>query len=202
MGTPGALSWLQDGTVHLVYGILEEPVRSLEAINTSGLQTGLQRVQLLKPNISVPALPADLQTMEIRAPDILVPGQETTYWCYITKLPEGFSRHHIVMVRAVGAGVCVGGTAPGHVLLPALPPPGGLESCPRACLDPVTSTAWTSCSHTCALVPGHLLTPHLLRLSGPCLATATFTRGLLSSWPHLMGKRLAWVPFPLLQSPS
>lgn len=125
MGTPGALSWLQDGTVHLVYGILEEPVRSLEAINTSGLQTGLQRVQLLKPNISVPALPADLQTMEIRAPDILVPGQETTYWCYITKLPEGFSRHHIVMVRAVGAGVCVGGTAPGHVLLPALPPPWG-----------------------------------------------------------------------------
>uniref|UniRef100_A0A8D1BZA1 Dopamine beta-hydroxylase n=1 Tax=Sus scrofa TaxID=9823 RepID=A0A8D1BZA1_PIG len=93
--------FIEDGTVHLVYGILEEPVRSLEAINASGLQTGLQRVQLLKPNISVPALPADLQTMEIRAPDILVPGQETTYWCYITELPEGFSRHHIVMYEPI-----------------------------------------------------------------------------------------------------
>lgn len=89
--------------MHLVYGILERPFSSLEAINTSLLQTGLQRVQLLKPNVSVPALPSDLRTMDIRAPDVLVPGQETTYWCYITELPQGFPRHHIVMVRAAGA---------------------------------------------------------------------------------------------------
>nr|XP_017517844.2 dopamine beta-hydroxylase [Manis javanica] len=88
---------IEDGTVHLVYGILDEPLRLLEAINTSSLKTGLQRVQLLKPDISVPALPSDLHTMEIRAPDVLIPGQETTYWCYITELPDGFSRHHIVM---------------------------------------------------------------------------------------------------------
>lgn len=92
------VSLLQDGTVHLVYGVLEEPFGSLEAINTSGLQIGLQRVQLLKPNISVPALPSDLHTMEIRAPDVLIPGRKTTYWCHITELPDGFSRHHIVMV--------------------------------------------------------------------------------------------------------
>lgn len=102
-GSPRSLLWglcrLQDGTVHLVYGILEQPLPSLEAINTSGLRTGLQRVQLLKPNISAPPLPADVLTMEIRAPDIVIPGQETTYWCYMTELPEGFSRHHIVMVR-------------------------------------------------------------------------------------------------------
>ncbi|XP_015427857.1 PREDICTED: dopamine beta-hydroxylase [Myotis davidii] len=36
---------IEDGTVHLVYGILEQPFSSLEAINTSGLRTGLQRVQ-------------------------------------------------------------------------------------------------------------------------------------------------------------
>lgn len=106
-GSPGGasgrapdLSPLQDGTVHLVYGILEQPFSSLEAINTSLLQTGLQRVQLLKPNISIPTLPSDLRTMEIRAPHVLVPNQETTYWCYITELPEGFPQHHIVMVRA------------------------------------------------------------------------------------------------------
>lgn len=109
-----ALPW-QDGTVHLVYGILDEPLRLLEAINTSSLKTGLQRVQLLKPDISVPALPSDLHTMEIRAPDVLIPGQETTYWCYITELPDGFSRHHIVMV----GGGC------GQVLSPARPSPRG-----------------------------------------------------------------------------
>ncbi|XP_027472269.1 dopamine beta-hydroxylase [Zalophus californianus] len=92
---------IEDGTVHLVYGILEEPFGSLEAINTSGLQTGLQRVQLLKPNISVPALPSDMHSMEIHTPDILIPGQKTTYWCHITELPDGFSRHHIVMYEPI-----------------------------------------------------------------------------------------------------
>ncbi|XP_037653314.1 dopamine beta-hydroxylase [Choloepus didactylus] len=93
--------FIEDGTVHLVYGLLEEPFPSLEAINTSSLRTGLQRVQLLKPNISVPTLPSDLHTLEIRAPDVLIPGQETTYWCYITELPEEFPRHHIVMYEPI-----------------------------------------------------------------------------------------------------
>ncbi|MXQ94797.1 hypothetical protein E5288_WYG008288 [Bos mutus] len=92
---------IEDGTVHLVYGFLEEPLRSLEAINTSGLRTGLQRVQLLKPSIPQPALPADTRTMEIRAPDVLIPGQQTTYWCYVTELPDGFPRHHIVMYEPI-----------------------------------------------------------------------------------------------------
>ncbi|XP_036276335.2 dopamine beta-hydroxylase isoform X2 [Pipistrellus kuhlii] len=92
---------IEDGTVHLVYGILERPFPSLEAIDTAGLRTGLQRVQLLKPDISVPALPADVQTMEVRAPDVLIPGQETTYWCYMTELPAGFPRHHIVMYEPI-----------------------------------------------------------------------------------------------------
>lgn len=84
----------------MVYGILEEPFRSLEAINSSGLRTGLQRVQLLKPNITFPATPSDTYTMDIHAPDIQIPNQVTTYWCYIHELPEGFPRHHIVKVRA------------------------------------------------------------------------------------------------------
>lgn len=104
MGRGVCVSRLQDGTVHLVYGILEEPFGSLEAINTSALRTGLQRVQLLKPNISVPALPSDMHSMEIHTPDILIPSQRTTYWCHITELPDGFSRHHIVMVPGGEAG--------------------------------------------------------------------------------------------------
>ncbi|XP_032757751.1 dopamine beta-hydroxylase [Rattus rattus] len=92
---------IEDDTVHLVYGILEEPFQSLEAINTSGLHTGLQRVQLLKSEVSTPAMPADVQTMDIRAPDVLIPSTETTYWCYITELPLHFPRRHIIMYEAI-----------------------------------------------------------------------------------------------------
>ncbi|NXA34878.1 DOPO hydroxylase, partial [Eudromia elegans] len=92
---------IEDGTVHLIYGILEQPVRSLHAINTSAIPRGLQRVQLLKPNISAPELPSDTQTMVITAPDVVIPSQETTYWCYMVELPENFPKHHIVMYEPV-----------------------------------------------------------------------------------------------------
>lgn len=92
---------IEDDTVHLVYGILEEPFQSLEAINTSGLHTGLQWVQLLKPEVPTPAMPEDVQTMDIRAPDVLIPDNETTYWCHITELPLHFPRRHIIMYEAI-----------------------------------------------------------------------------------------------------
>lgn len=96
---PVPLLSLQDGTVHLIYGILEKPVHSLQAINISALHRGLQRVQLLKPNISIPQLPSNVETMEITAPDVVIPSQETTYWCYMAELPDGFLKHHIIKVR-------------------------------------------------------------------------------------------------------
>uniref|UniRef100_A0A8B9R7N3 Dopamine beta-hydroxylase n=1 Tax=Anas platyrhynchos TaxID=8839 RepID=A0A8B9R7N3_ANAPL len=89
------------GTVHLIYGILEQPVRSLQAINISAIHRGLQRVQLLKPNITIPELPSDMKTMEITAPGVVIPSQETTYWCYMAELPDGFAKHHIVMYEPV-----------------------------------------------------------------------------------------------------
>ncbi|NWR24846.1 DOPO hydroxylase, partial [Emberiza fucata] len=92
---------IEDGTVHLIYGILEKPVHSLQAINVSALHGGLQRVQLLKPNISIPQLPRDMKSMEITAPDVVIPSQETTYWCYMAELPEGFPKHHIIMYEPV-----------------------------------------------------------------------------------------------------
>lgn len=90
---------LQDGTVHLIYGILENPVHSLHAINISTMYRGLQRVQLLKPDITIPVLPRDVKIMEITTPSIVIPSQETTYWCYIRELPDNFTKHHIIMVR-------------------------------------------------------------------------------------------------------
>ncbi|NXF96867.1 DOPO hydroxylase, partial [Eubucco bourcierii] len=92
---------IEDGTVHLIYGILEKPIHSLQAINISAIHRGLQRVQLLKPNISIPELPSDVETMEITAPDVVIPSQETTYWCYMAELPDGFPKHHIVKYEAV-----------------------------------------------------------------------------------------------------
>ncbi|TFK02778.1 Chromodomain-helicase-DNA-binding protein 4 [Platysternon megacephalum] len=97
----GHRSYFGDGTVHLIYGILEKPVPSLQAINISALHKGLQRVQLLKRDISTPELPRDMKTMEIRTPDVVIPSQETTYWCYMVELPDSFPRHHIVMYEPV-----------------------------------------------------------------------------------------------------
>ncbi|KFV50101.1 Dopamine beta-hydroxylase, partial [Tyto alba] len=92
---------IEDGTVHLIYGILEKPVHSLQAINISAIHRGLQRVQLLKPNISIPELPSDMKTMEITAPNVVIPSQETTYWCYMAELPDSFPKHHIIMYEPV-----------------------------------------------------------------------------------------------------
>ncbi|XP_052524243.1 dopamine beta-hydroxylase [Tympanuchus pallidicinctus] len=92
---------IEDGTVHLIYGILENPVHSLRAINISTMYRGLQRVQLLKPNITIPELPDNVKTMEITTPNIVIPSQETTYWCYIAELPDSFAKHHIIMYEPV-----------------------------------------------------------------------------------------------------
>lgn len=105
--------------MHLVFAVLEQPVSTLEAVNTSGLHSGLQRVQLLKPELPVPTLPPDTHSLDIRAPNVLVPSQETTYWCYIMELPTAFARHHIVMV-------CAGRGIPTASKMPCL------ESCPQS----------------------------------------------------------------------
>ncbi|XP_040180093.1 dopamine beta-hydroxylase isoform X1 [Rana temporaria] len=88
---------IEDGTVHLIYALLDKPFQSLSAINISTLHHGLQRVELLKPEIRTPPLPDDVLTMDVLAPDVVIPDKETTYWCYITELPQHFLKHHIVM---------------------------------------------------------------------------------------------------------
>ncbi|XP_068104131.1 dopamine beta-hydroxylase [Hyperolius riggenbachi] len=88
---------IEDGTVHLIYALLEKPFQSLSAINISTLHRGLQRVQLLKPEVRNPQLPRDVISMDVLAPDVIIPDRETTYWCYVIELPPHFPKHHIVM---------------------------------------------------------------------------------------------------------
>lgn len=73
----------------------------LRYLNLSSIQTGVQRVLMLRPDTAPPTLPADAQSLEVRAPDVVIPGQETTYWCFIKQLPENMPKNHIVMVAVV-----------------------------------------------------------------------------------------------------
>uniref|UniRef100_UPI00398ED939 dopamine beta-hydroxylase n=1 Tax=Pristiophorus japonicus TaxID=55135 RepID=UPI00398ED939 len=92
---------IKDGTVHLLYGFLEQPAASLESIDLRTMTAGIQRVQLLKPTIHKSALPVDVKVLEVLAPNVTIPDQETTYWCYISRLPSDLPTHHIVMYEPV-----------------------------------------------------------------------------------------------------
>ncbi|KAJ0057233.1 hypothetical protein NL108_002178, partial [Boleophthalmus pectinirostris] len=92
---------IEDGTVHFIYGFLDKPLMSLEMLNLSQIETGLQRVVVLRPDIPPPTLPPDVSTLDVRSPNVIIPSQETTYWCFIQKLPENMPKNHIVMYESV-----------------------------------------------------------------------------------------------------
>ncbi|XP_072228027.1 dopamine beta-hydroxylase [Leuresthes tenuis] len=92
---------IEEGTVHIIYGFLDQPLTSLEELNLSRIHTGVQRVLMLRPDTQSPTLPPDVQTLDVVAPNVIIPNQETTYWCFIHKLPENMSKNHIVMYESV-----------------------------------------------------------------------------------------------------
>ncbi|RXN07712.1 dopamine beta-hydroxylase [Labeo rohita] len=92
---------IEEGTVHIIYATLERPILSLHELNISSLQPGIQRVLLLRPDTPSPALPRDVRTLEVLAPDVIIPTQETTYWCHIYQLPPNMPKNHIVMYESV-----------------------------------------------------------------------------------------------------
>lgn len=93
---------IEEGTVHLIYATLEEPLRSFSQLNLSQLQTGVQRVLLLRPDTPQPAPDGpDTRIMDVLAPDVTIPHHETTYWCHMFELPQGMGRNHITMYEAV-----------------------------------------------------------------------------------------------------
>uniref|UniRef100_H2M353 Dopamine beta-hydroxylase n=1 Tax=Oryzias latipes TaxID=8090 RepID=H2M353_ORYLA len=92
---------IEEGTVHIIYGLLDQPLASLEELNLSRIHTGVQRVLMLRPDDPSPTLGPDLQTIDVVAPDVIIPSQETTYWCFIQKLPENMPKNHIIMYESV-----------------------------------------------------------------------------------------------------
>ena len=53
---------------------------------------------MLRPDTPSPTLPPDAKTLDVVAPNVIIPSQQTTYWCFIQKLPENMPKNHIVMV--------------------------------------------------------------------------------------------------------
>ncbi|XP_034751790.1 dopamine beta-hydroxylase [Etheostoma cragini] len=92
---------IEEGTVHTIYGFLDKPLASLEQLNLSQIHMGVQRVLMLRPDTPSPTLPPDVQTLDVVAPNVIIPNQETTYWCFIQKLPENLPKNHIVMYESV-----------------------------------------------------------------------------------------------------
>lgn len=85
--------------MHIIYGFLDQPLASLEQLNLSRIHTGVQRVLMLRPDTPSPTLSPDVQTLDVVAPNVIIPTQETTYWCFIYKMPENMPKNHIVMVQ-------------------------------------------------------------------------------------------------------
>lgn len=92
---------IEEGTVHFIYGFLDKPLASLEQLNLSQIETGVQRVVVLRPDTPSPTLPPDVSILDVRAPNVVIPSQETTYWCFIQKLPDNMPKNHIVMYESV-----------------------------------------------------------------------------------------------------
>lgn len=84
--------------MHVIYGFLDRPLASLEQLNLSQIHTGVQRVLMLRPDTPSPTLPPDVQMLDVLAPNVIIPNQETTYWCVIHELRENMPESHIVMV--------------------------------------------------------------------------------------------------------
>uniref|UniRef100_A0A2C9LHW4 DOMON domain-containing protein n=1 Tax=Biomphalaria glabrata TaxID=6526 RepID=A0A2C9LHW4_BIOGL len=92
---------LDNGTTHVIFF---ESVYANElpfGHVVSSLGHAVKRVQLLKPELPMPVLPNDTWTFEVRAPEILIPSVETTYWWHTTILPRIPTNHHIVKYSGV-----------------------------------------------------------------------------------------------------
>ncbi|XP_062333527.1 dopamine beta-hydroxylase [Osmerus eperlanus] len=92
---------IEEGTVHVIYGVLDRPISSLQQLNLSRLNMGVQRVLMLRPDTPSPSLPREVLSLEVLAPQVTIPSQETTYWCYVYQLPANMPKNHIVMYEAV-----------------------------------------------------------------------------------------------------
>ncbi|XP_053500872.1 LOW QUALITY PROTEIN: dopamine beta-hydroxylase-like [Ictalurus furcatus] len=140
---------IEEGTVHLIFSILDQPIHSLRQLNVSRLQPGVQRILLLRPDAPSPSLPSDVRTLEVLAPDIVIPDQETTYWCYMYQLPPNMPKNHIVMYEAV---VNVGNEAIVHHMevFECSPHMDSVPQYSGSCDSKMKPTKLNSCRHVLA----------------------------------------------------
>lgn len=86
------------------------PLYKVEGMNisTSNKNKGMARVQLLKNTQIDDELPKDATYVDVLADNVHVPGNETTYWCHIHKLPnELLNKHHVLRVSIKQSEFCV-----------------------------------------------------------------------------------------------
>ncbi|XP_061184016.1 dopamine beta-hydroxylase-like [Saccostrea echinata] len=91
---------LDTGTTHIIFGVGNGIPRFGYRLPSS-VKFGLQRVQLLKPDLPDPNIPPDTWSFDIVNPKITIPDRETTYWWYVTKLPELYRKHHIIKYEGI-----------------------------------------------------------------------------------------------------
>nr|CAG4641544.1 EOG090X0318 [Eurycercus lamellatus] len=95
---------IEDGTTHIVYASGNGPLYRIEGVAPSKDRTGFQRTRLLKPVTPLSESikqPADLRSLLVANNQLKVPGEETTYWCRVIRLPDHFNRkHHVLQFEA------------------------------------------------------------------------------------------------------
>lgn len=78
------------------------PLFRLEGLNVTGAaRSGVQRTQLLKNTAPTASHPHDTWQHDIINSEVRVPGEDTTYWCRLHRLPAALrTKHHVVQVGA------------------------------------------------------------------------------------------------------
>nr|BAT68975.1 tyramine beta-hydroxylase [Ambigolimax valentianus] len=92
---------IDSGTTHVIF--VESQTSSSPPFGTDITQVlhGVQRTQILKPDLPRPTFPPDTWTFEVVAPQIEVPAEETTYWWQTAMLPDIASPHHIIQYEGI-----------------------------------------------------------------------------------------------------
>uniref|UniRef100_A0A3P8WJ24 Dopamine beta-hydroxylase n=1 Tax=Cynoglossus semilaevis TaxID=244447 RepID=A0A3P8WJ24_CYNSE len=91
---------IEEGTVDIIYGVLDQPLASLEQLNLFSIHTGMLSITMLQYGIPPTQMPPDTKFLDVAAPNVTIPSQETTYWCFNQQLPADMPKNHILMFES------------------------------------------------------------------------------------------------------
>ncbi|CAF3781384.1 unnamed protein product [Rotaria sp. Silwood1] len=100
---------IDHGTINLLTGSLtDEDFQTLKhqnevKVDVKRMSLTLQRAQLLKSQVVYPPIPDDAPHLDYLNQDVLIPDDETTYWCTRFELPSFIMEqpHHIIRFDGV-----------------------------------------------------------------------------------------------------